>query len=900
MLGKKKVIGVCLTKIDDICRGDYINRLHFLCEKADCKLIVFNSFSDFYNDDATDKGAESVYGIINYDIVDVLVIIASSFHNKAVVENIVSGAKACGKPVILVGGNAEGCWSINSEYKNAYKALINHVIKDHGVTDTFYIAGMDKATDIDSITRIGYYKEAIEENGIPFDESKIAYGEYWEGPVKKIIKELTADGKKPPRAIFCANDYMAFAACGELKVQGYSVPEDVIVTGFDGVPAAEYFSPQLTTCSEDTEALAELTVNAVKKAVDEKLPPENLTYGYKTVISESCGCKRLSDVTFRDTALDLHYTIDESEIHEGFIYTCIDHMLEIKDMNALYSAISETILENSYVCLNSDFVATTIDYTRKKDGPISDDLIIIPSKYSYSEPNFTSHMDIADMVPNIESWEDDNTAYYLTAIHVSGDVVGYYAVRTNIIRKHAMKINRVLKAMGIAFNVAINHFQQVKMRLSLETAEMTNSVTKMPNYKGLSRWFEEFSSVPENRKKALSFSVYALPKYTYIQENYGMADIEEAVQFIAEALKIANPSNCFIAHISDDEFVVVNYYSDRNTVGDVINSATSVFFSVVEGFNSTSGKDYYVEANAGCSIIEADWEKNLDAYIKFANSEMYMNRLKYGVGIGAREEVAPKEHYKTFELLIEKNLFLYHFQPIVSAKTGDIFAYEALMRTDKSIAMNPLEVLAAAKEYNRLYDIEKATMFNVMECYKIGRESFGDKMVFINTIPGHFLNDKDIEIFREKYGEYTKNCMFEITEEKSVSDDELDVIRKLCGGNNVAIDDYGSGHSNIVNLMRYAPQVIKIDRFLVTDIHKDQNKQMFVRTTVEFAKMNNIKVLAEGVETSNELRMVIDLGVDYIQGYYTGKPSPEIINEINPEIKKEIIWANPLFGQDRS
>ena len=100
--------------------------------------------------------------------------------------------------------------------------------------------------------------------------------------------------------------------------------------------------------------------------------------------------------------------------------------------------------------------------------------------------------------------------------------------------------------------------------------------------------------------------------------------------------------------------------------------------------------------------------------------------------------------------------------------------------------------------------------------------------------------------------------------------------------------------------MRYAPQIIKIDRFLVTDIHKDQNKQMFVRTTVEFAKMNDIKVLAEGVETSNEMRMVIDLGVDYIQGYYTGKPSPEIVQNIDPDIKKEIIWANPLFGQERS
>ena len=900
MIGNKKIIGVCLTKIQDICRADYINRLHFLCEEANCKMIVFNSFSDFYNKDAYDEGAKAIYGIINYDIVDILVVMASSFHNKKIVDDIVSRAKECGKPVLVISDTAEGCWSICTDCSESYKALLNHVIRDHGVTDTFYIAGTDAETDKNSIARVGYYKEVLAENGIPFDESRVAYGFYWEGPVKEIIKNLTADGKKPPRAIFCANDYMAFAVCGELKNRGYSVPEDVIVTGFDGVPAAEYFAPQLTTCSKDTEALAKLTIEVIRKAVDEKLPPENLTYGYKAVISESCGCKRLSDVSFRDTALDLHYSIDETSIHEEFVYSRIDRMIEIDDMNGLCNNLSDVILENSYICLNNDFVATAIDYSKATTTPISDSLIVIPSKHSYSEVDTTLHMSIKDMVPHFMEWIDSDTSCYLTAIHVGDQVVGYYAVKTNIIARQSNQINRVIKAVTIAFNIAINHFKQVQMKLSLDTVEMTNPITKLPNFKGLARWFEEFSSIPENRKKALSFSVYALPKYTYIQENYGMADIEDAVKFIGEALKIANPTNCFIAHISDDEFAVVNYYNNRDDVSDVINNATSVFFSVVEGYNSTSGKEYYVEANAGCSVIEAGWEKDLESYIKCANSEMYMNRLKYGVGIGVREEIAPKEHYKAFDLLIEKNLFMYHFQPIVNAKTGEIFAYEALMRTDKSIGMNPLEVLAAAKEYNRLYDIEKATMFNIMERYNVERSKFGDKMVFINTIPGHFLKEEDIAIFREKYGKYTNNCMFEITEQESVSDEELDIIRKLCGSNNIAIDDYGSGHSNIVNLMRYAPQVIKVDRFLVTDIHKDQNKQMFVRTTVEFAKMNNIKVLAEGVETSNELRMVIDLGVDYIQGYYTGRPSPEIIKEIDPEIKKEIVWANPLFGQDRS
>lgn len=899
MIGNKKIIGVCLTKINDICRADYINRLHSLCEKADCKMIVFNSFTDFYNGGVFDDGAKSIYGIINFNIVDALVVLDNSFHNEQIVNDIITHAKSCGKPVVIVGNTADGCWSIRAAYEDTFRKMLDHVIKEHGVTDTFFIAGHDVEADRDSAVRIRCYKDVLEENGIAFDKAKVAYGQYWEGPVRTIVYDLVKDGKKPPQAIFCANDYMAFAACKELEKCGYKVPEDVIVTGFDGVPAAEYFSPQLTTCCDDAETLSELTLSTVLRAV-EGLPPENLTYDYKTTISESCGCKKFSDIAFRSTALDLHYTINEMELHEEFVYACIDHMLEIEDMNKLYSTLSEAILENSYICLNSDFVAKAIDYSRLSRRPFTDDLIVISSKYSYSESDTPLSMSITDMVPHFLEWLNDDTSFYLTAIHVGSQIVGYYAAKTNIIDKHAAKINRVLKAITIAFNIAINHFKQVQMRLSLDTAEMTNPVTKLPNFKGLAGWFKEFSSIEENRQRPISFSVYALPKYTYIQENYGMTDAEDAVVFIAEALKIANPTNCFIAHISEEEFVIANYYKSQDEVSDVINNATSVFYSVVEGYNSTNGKDYYVEANAGCSVIGSGWEPNLESYLKYAKGELYMNRLKYGVGLAVKEEVSPKGHYKAFDLLIEKNLFTYNYQPIVNAKTGDIFAYEALMRTDPTIGMNPLEVLAAAKEYNRLYDVEKATMFNIMEQYERDRSLFGDNKVFINTIPGQFLRFEELNSIREKYGKYMDNFIFELTEQDTVSDDELDTIRKLGSENNIAIDDYGAGHSNIINLMRYAPQLIKIDRFLISGIHKDVNKQMFVRTTVEFAKMNNIKVLAEGVETANEMRMVIDFGVDYIQGYYTGKPSAEIVPEIAKDIRKEILDANPLIGQNRS
>ena len=104
----------------------------------------------------------------------------------------------------------------------------------------------------------------------------------------------------------------------------------------------------------------------------------------------------------------------------------------------------------------------------------------------------------------------------------------------------------------------------------------------------------------------------------------------------------------------------------------------------------------------------------------------------------------------------------------------------------------------------------------------------------------------------------------------------------------IAIDDFGSGYSNITNLLHYTPNVVKIDRSLISGIESDQNKKHFVREIVDFCAENKIMTLAEGVETQAELQTVVRLGIDLIQGFYTARPSPELITSIPYELRNEI------------
>ncbi len=894
MIGSKKVIGVCLTKINDHTRANYVSCLHAEATKAGYSLMVFNSLKDFYSNDAYDKGSKSVFDIINYNVIDVLVIFYDNFYDASISDEIIQNAKESDVPVIVIGAEKEGCYSIIHDYKESYKDIIRHVICDHGITDTCFVAGC-RDNDPESVLRIQCYKEVLEENNLPFSDDMILYGGYWSVPARELaLKQLEA-GNRPPRGIICANDAMAITLCETLHEFGYRIPEDIAIVGFDGIPDGEFFPPRLTTCKEDIPELAQICIETATDALKHSIPCCTRYNHYAKSIHQSCGCTE--DKTEPDNCIRYLFQATRSlEQHEAYMHSWLDRMLSNSNSSRTTNLLAQCIPAGSYVCLNTLLLTSIRKFTSEDNSHhLPDELICITSKDTHRSWDALPVISLAEMIPNPQEWTAGNQACIITPLFVQDKVCGYLASMGNDIAENAHIIHRTAKTINIAFNSILNQLTQKYMQISIENAAHSNPVTGLTNLKGAVSWFEDFSFIEKNHHRALTISIYSLPEYKYIYENYGIKDIEEILCTMADILEECNPDECLITHISEDEFVTINYFDDADSAREITNASLNAFSTKIEQYNATSYKDYYVEANTGYTLIYPGWQGSLASYIRLARNEMYIKRIKSGMSAVVKEQNITQDYYNSFNLLLEMNLFDYHFQPIVNAKTGDIYAYEALMRPDSSIGMNPLQVLETAGAYKRLYDIEKCTIFNVMERFSKDFDKFSGRKVFINSIPGYFLNEADNQAVSELYSDYMKYVVFEITEQNSVSDEELAAIKRVGNvrsDNHIAIDDYGTGHSNIVNLMRYTPQIIKIDRFLISDIHKDNNKQMFVRSTIEFARLNDIQVLAEGVELSEELQTVIQLGVDYIQGYYTGRPTPDPIPHITDSIRAEIQRAN--------
>ena len=903
-----KWIGLCMSQAHTFLKDDFLCALDRAARAAGYGLLVFNSSMDWYWSRHGGNVTGCIYDMIRYDKLSALVLLHGDIYDTEQLERIIGCARDQRLPVFYLGGRHPLCTSIVDDYAEPYKELIRHILRDHQVRDCFYIAGLKEEEN--SILRLRCWQEVMAEFGLPADEEYFSYGNYLETIAVQIVQSLMEEREKLPRAILCANDSMAAAVCDFLTHNGIRVPEDVIVTGFDGTPTAYLVQPQLTTCASNPGELADLIMQRILSfdPAEEPAEPPVLTHHYKTVLTESCGCPGFIHERF--TAMQTYRKAENLFTHENTLYYVVDQLLDEKDQYSFLNRIGTLLLPDSALYLNRSLLESNPDTVHMPDHP-EEELIMIP----FCEPDHTPALRkvyLRDMpLPS----ESPTGVTVLNVVHSGVRVCGYFAAHTENLDADAQLIKRLSDVLNLIASVQLGRMHQHQLVAKLENNLYVDSIAGLSNLKGLTRWYEQYVSQPESRERMLSVSVYGLPRYSWIYETYGMAETEEVVRTVTRALLAANPEALHIARISEDQFAVIDAPVDDSALAALIIRNSNAFFRQIDQYNSGTSKPYFLEVSSGVTHLDRRWKPvPLESLISLAVGEMYLNRLRTAPDEAA--QAGPDEaQMSTFNLLMEKNLFRFHFQPIIDAHSGLIYAYEALMRTDSIINLTPLEILKIARKQGRLYDVEHATVFGIMERYVRNYTSFNGCKVFINTIPGFFLNEEDCNALIGKYESFLDCFVFELTEDRPTSDEELDRLKRVCkpgAQTQIAIDDFGTGHSNILNLLRYAPQIIKIDRGLIAGIATDANRRLFVRNTIDFAHQNGIRALAEGVETSEELRTVIDCGIDLIQGFYTGRPSEfpaksvsdKVLREIREENihvlqgTKEILFYNPEPGEE--
>ena len=416
---------------------------------------------------------------------------------------------------------------------------------------------------------------------------------------------------------------------------------------------------------------------------------------------------------------------------------------------------------------------------------------------------------------------------------------------------------------------------ELKEKLAKQKIDL---LTKLPNKSGF------LDDIKEMKKPILFY--LNIDDFMSLNDFYGNKLGDRVLLHLANILRdITNKNRCKIYRLYNDEFVILCEDGKIN-----MSNCQEFFLKLINDIEAST-----IECNApecisftlsgGVSYYELDENyENLSIYASMARNIAKSERKKF---ILYNHDMQREEDYaKNIDWIIQikkaisDNRFLPYFQPIIDNKTGKVAKYEALVRMidDRGKTVSPFFFLEIAKRAKLYSYIARVVIDKTLETFK----HYPEYECSINLSTEDIMSKETREYIYNKLKSYphTQKIVFEITESEEITDFRtvINFIKRVREFNvKISIDDFGSGYANFEYILNLDVDYIKIDGSLIKNIAIDEESHIVVEAIIAFSKKLGIETIVEFVHNEEVYHEVVILGADYSQGYYIGKPKPNLI-----------------------
>ena len=429
-------------------------------------------------------------------------------------------------------------------------------------------------------------------------------------------------------------------------------------------------------------------------------------------------------------------------------------------------------------------------------------------------------------------------------------------------------------------------FRDITERRQAETrlAYMANydSVTGLPNRHLLRERLDRAIKHEARSHRHLAIMFLDLDNFKSINDTLGHDVGDRVLQVVANRLLACLRESDTVARIGGDEFTVL--VEDMTTMESIAALAQQIIDSLSLPF-PLDGREMFCTVSVGIAIYPDDSE-SLDGLMKSADSAMYRAKEQ---GRNTYRFFTEDMHRRAYErLLLENRLrgalkrgeFQLYYQPQIDVASGATVGIEALLRwnDEERGLVPPVEFIGVLEDTGMIVEVghwvlEEACAFN-QSLREIGLPPI---RVAVNISPRQFRQKGLVESIRQilsNTGLGAEYLDLEITESVLVDAvDAPDVLERLSGmGVRLSIDDFGTGYSSLSYLKRFPIDTLKIDRSFVRDIMTDSDDAAITVAIIALSRSLRLKVLAEGVETAEQLASLRHHGCDEIQGFLYARP----------------------------
>lgn len=618
MIFGKKILGIITTRVNTPSANLLITRLDEKLAEYDYRIFVYSTCSELSNDTPEEIGEKSVFELVDFDILDAIVVAYEKIKDRKLANDIIARAKECGKPVFVVGGYVEGCINLTFDYKEGMREITRHVLGVHNARKPHFMAGFEGNSF--SEERIEAFKEILAEFDIPFNDSMVSYGNFWSEPTK-IATQALIDSGELPEAIICANDTMAVTVCSVLQENGIAVPGDIIVTGFDGINDVKISSPTVSTsmCSnaEIADIIAELLKNEDKLAEntgDHLVRP-------RFTLAQSCGCVKESYINASEHLTKLNDRFNRYQTEEMSLFQMTAKIFTCDNINQMAKYMSEVGFYELVCILRKECIDETVNPTVQPETTDDENLFVLydtdgaesftPYEFRRSEifPNLKEHLEKGHPLIFVALNYLNVPLGYVCFHYHNYDVDNYYKI--------PQTINIINSAVGGYRNMRYQHYLTNKM----EELYRCDRLTGLYNRNALVKTYEEIQDELKNGNRDITFMLCDLDRLKYINDTFGHLEGDFALRGVADALKLAVPDEALLARWGGDEMVAIftgecDEQLIRRTVAEYL-----------EQLGQKENKPYEMTASIGVITVAPEELISLDEITKAADRLMYADKL---------------------------------------------------------------------------------------------------------------------------------------------------------------------------------------------------------------------------------------------------------------------------------
>ncbi len=596
-------------------------------EKTD--IFSFVNFSVRGNEAPTNDGETNIFRLPDISDFDGVLLFANTFNRQWEIDYLTNSIKKSNVPCISIEYPIDGIPCISTDNTSGMKELVEHMIVEHGCRDILYISGPKDHPEASE--RLAAFKEVMDAKGVPYSDGNIAYGDWSKLFIPRIIHGWVESRGKYPEAIICANDIMAIAVCSYLREQKVSIPDEVKVTGYDGIRLAQTLTPPIASVNHEWKKMGSTALESLLALMRGEEQDMNILLKTKFVPNGSCGCmvnalipnefnksvKAIEDNLIEPIDLDSHFRHFYAAVRKA------DNPVTTTN-GFMYMFEREHILEGDEfkLCLVPEFFAS-----RENDSSLP----II---------GYSDEMDMACFIADGQRYDKKKLSlkeciyesserlrtpgfYIFLPLYSEGRTFGFAMLSGPL---NAANENQYY----IWSRHMINALEQVRSNIklavlwdALEKQSITDQLTGVYNRHGCEQYvYQDMISFGKEDGESVLFLV-DVDKMKYINDRLGHAKGDFSLKLAVQAMKEAIPEELTISRFGGDEFLIAGRTEAlEQSPEEIISSIENKLNELVE----KTGEGIPLTVSIGYSLCKPKDIGDIEKTIVIADENMYSTK----------------------------------------------------------------------------------------------------------------------------------------------------------------------------------------------------------------------------------------------------------------------------------